>query len=67
MKITRKSVITGAINTREINITPQQYADYLGGNLAQIAFPLLSSEDREFIISGVTSDEWDKYIEELAT
>lgn len=31
-----------------------------GGKLAQDAFPFLSHEEREFLISGITPDEWNE-------
>jgi len=64
MEITRKSVLTGAVHTKDIDITQQQYSDYIDGALAQEAFPHLSAEDREFIISGATPEEWKELMEE---
>ena len=65
MKITRTSGLTGAINTRDLDITPKQYAQYLGGTLAQLAFPHLSADDREFIMTGITPEEWREHIDFL--
>jgi len=62
MKITRKSGLTGEINTRDLNITPKQYAAYLSGALAQQAFPHLSADDREFIMTGITPEEWAEFV-----
>jgi len=65
MKITRKSGLTGAINTRDLDITPKQYTQYLSGTLAQLAFPHLSADDREFLITGITPEEWREHIDFL--
>jgi hypothetical protein len=65
MKITRKSGLTGEINTRDLDITPKQYTAYLGGTLAQLAFPHLSADDREFLITGITPEEWREHIDFL--
>ena len=65
MKITRTSGLTGAINTRDLDITPAQYTQYLSGTLAQLAFPHLSADDREFLISGITPEEWREHIDFL--
>lgn len=65
MKITRTSGLTGAINTRDLDITPAQYTQYLSGTLAQLAFPHLSSDDREFLITGITPEEWREHIDFL--
>lgn len=65
MKITRTSGLTGAINTRDLDITPKQYTEYLSGTLAQLAFPHLSADDREFLITGITPEEWREHIDFL--
>jgi hypothetical protein len=65
MKITRKSGLTGEINTRDLDITPKQYTQYLSGTLAQLAFPHLSADDREFLITGITPEEWREHIDFL--
>jgi hypothetical protein len=65
MKITRTSGLTGAINTRDLDITPAQYTQYLSGTLAQLAFPHLSADDREFLITGITPEEWREHIDFL--
>jgi|DEB0MinimDraft_6_1074348.scaffolds.fasta_scaffold15691_8 hypothetical protein len=62
MKITRTSGLTGAINTRDLDITPAQYTQYLSGTLAQLAFPHLSADDREFLITGITPEEWAEFV-----
>jgi hypothetical protein len=61
MQITRRSNISGKIRTKEINCTEEQLNSYYhGGKLIQEAFPELSADDREFIKTGVTSEEWDE-------
>ena len=59
MIIKKKSVLTGVVHSKEIPIKMNDYNDYKAGfgALYDIA-PYLSSEDREFIISGITGDEW---------
>ena len=59
LKITRKSLLSGITRTRELDITPQQAADYINGALLQDAFPNLSADDREFIRTGITAEEWE--------
>ena len=58
MKITRTSLVTGKIHTRDLPITEAQLAAYESGVLLQDAFPHLSPPDREFIKSGITPEEW---------
>lgn len=64
MKITRRSLATGIERTREIDCTQEQYDLWLGGELVQDAFPNLSADDREFIMTGITPDEWDETFKE---
>ena len=58
MKITRTSVFTGVERTLDLPITEEQLATWKGGTLIQEAMPELSPDDREFIMTGVTSEEW---------
>ena len=62
MLITKKSIISGAINSREIDISPEDLRRWeAGGILIQDAFPHLSDEDREFLMTGILPDEWDEH------
>ncbi len=60
MLVTRTSPVSGEINQREINITEEQLIAYQNGELGHIqrAFPRLSADDREFILTGTTPEEW---------
>jgi hypothetical protein len=59
--IERKSLLTGKSHSREIAITEQAYYDwYNSATLIQVAFPNLSDDDREFLLTGITPDEWDE-------
>lgn len=60
VKVTRVSQVSGSITTRELPITIMQLAAWQCGVLAQEAFPHLSARDREFILSGITPEEWDE-------
>jgi hypothetical protein len=61
--IVRTSPFTRKQNTREIPISVEAYAlgmqAWKAGELIQNAFPTLSPADREFIMSGITPEEWD--------
>lgn len=63
MLITKKSSLTGIISSREIEITQAQFDDWYSGTFIQDAMPHLSTDDREFIMTGVTPEEWSKFIE----
>jgi len=59
MIITKKSTLTGKMNTMELDITNSQLKRYEEGNdLVQNIFPNINSDGREFLISGVTPTEW---------
>jgi hypothetical protein len=60
MKVTRVSMYSGVERTFDLNITKEQMDMYNKGILAQNAFPNLSRDEREFIISGITAEEWDE-------
>ena len=60
MQITRTSPFSGKTNTREINVTQEQLDAWEGGELIQNAMPNVSADDREFIKTGVTPEEWEE-------
>lgn len=68
MQITRISELTGKTHTREIPVTIAElrhgYDKIYGGAYIQDAFPQLSADDREFLKTGITSEEWDSIFPE---
>ena len=59
LQITRTSMLSGIDRTKTFDITyDQYYAWYTEGELIQNAMPNLSGSDREFIMTGMTDDEW---------
>lgn len=62
MLITKKSLYSGKTHTMEIALTPQQWEELQKPSRdrrrIQEIVPNLSSNDREFILSGTTPDEW---------
>ena len=59
MQITMTSMISGKTTTRDIDVEPEQIKSWQNGMLIQQAMPKLSPSDREFIMTGITSEEWD--------
>jgi hypothetical protein len=59
MQITRKSMFTGKIHSMDIDVTQEQIDAWEGGELIQNAMPNLSADEREFIKTGVTPEEWE--------
>ena len=62
MIISRKSMLTGVERQRDLPITKDEYRRWAEGESIQRVWPHLSADDREFIISGVTSEEWDQLV-----
>ena len=56
--ITRKSQLSGEINSMELDVTQAQLNRWQGGELIQDVFPHLNAEEREFIQTGITPQEW---------
>jgi hypothetical protein len=61
MKITQRSTISGRVHTQEVDITQEQWDRWQAGELIQNVCPHLSNDDREFLISGSTKEEWEKF------
>lgn len=58
MKIIRTSPLTGQVNVRNIDITLIQYREWLRGAFIQDIMPDISVDDREFIMTGMTPEDW---------
>lgn len=58
MMITRKSVLTGRERTFDIDVTEEELEQWQTGMLIQDAMPHLTSSEREFLMTGITDDEW---------
>ncbi len=58
MQITRRSPFSGEHNTMEIAVTQAQLDNWSRGALIQDAMPNLTADEREFIKTGITPDEW---------
>ena len=60
MEVTRTSALTGNTRTLDLNVTMEQMFAFVNGALLQEAFPQLTAEEREFIKTGITAEEWDE-------
>ena len=56
----RRSPFTGKMNSMNISVTDEQVERWERGELIQQAMPAISAEEREFIMTGITPDEWNK-------
>jgi len=61
MEITKKSQLTGKVHTMDLNVTQEQLDRWQRGTLIQKAIPQLRPDEREFLISGITPQEWEGY------
>ena len=63
MRVTRTSQITGATNQMDLDVTPEMIQMYeLGMGLIQDIFPHLDPEEREFLKTGITPEEWNTMV-----
>lgn len=60
MLIERKSILSGNVNVMDIDVTPAQIDAWEQGMLVQSAMPDLSADEREFIMTGITPNEWEE-------
>lgn len=61
MLIRRQSILDGKMYEMQIDITEKQWELYTQNDqLIQHAFPHLSADEREFLISGITPYEWER-------
>jgi rRNA-processing protein FCF1 len=59
--VVRTSTMTGIKRTKTFMVDPNQLLRYNKGEIyIQEAFPHLSADDREFIISGCTPEEFER-------
>ena len=59
MKVIRTSPFSGNTNVMEIDVTQEQLSSWENGTLIQNAMPHLTPDEREFIKTGITPEEWD--------
>jgi hypothetical protein len=67
MIVKRQSIVSGKVYQMDLDITQQQLDDFANDKLGLIqqAFPHLSIDEREFIISGIHPIEWRELFGEL--
>ena len=61
MRLMKVSTLTGKSNTMVIPKTMEEVVEGLkSGKLIQDAFPDLTPDQREFLLTGITPEEWDE-------
>jgi len=58
MLIAKTSSLTSRTHEMEIDVSDKQIALWMEGALIQDVMPNLSPDEREFIMTGITPDEW---------
>tara|TARA_R110000823_G_scaffold216404_1_gene345975 strand:- start:222 stop:458 length:237 start_codon:yes stop_codon:yes gene_type:complete len=64
LSVTKPSMLSGLENTMVLDITFEQYDAWRDGTLIQDAMPNLTPDEREFLMTGITSEEWDNEYKE---
>ena len=60
MLITRISLLTGKTHQKDIAVNPELLRAYEEGKgLIQDLFPDLPTDDREFMMTGITKEQWE--------
>lgn len=65
MLVTRRSIVSGVERTIDLPVTQEQLDRHSRGEgLIQDIFPDLTADQREFILTGITAEEWDNMFPE---
>ncbi len=64
MRIERVSPVTGQLNVLELDVTEAQLKELENGAIIQRVLSHLTDDEREFIISGCTKEDWDYIFDE---
>ena len=63
VSVQRRSMLTNTMHFMDIPLHPREFfeceAKWIAGMLIQNAFPTLDADQREFIKTGITAEEWD--------
>ena len=60
LDITRTSAHSGITRTLALDVTLEEFAAWRGGEVIQRAMPRLDADEREFIMTGITAEEWEE-------
>ena len=58
MLIERKSMVSGKVHAMDLDVTQEQMDAWSAGMYIQDAMPQLSDGEREFLMTGITQEEW---------
>jgi hypothetical protein len=63
MKITKVSMLSKLERSLELDVTAEEIKAWKAGMLIQDAMPRLNTDEREFMMTGITAEEWEKHYE----
>lgn len=63
MIIYRDSIMTGKSNMMDLDVTSEQLDEWEAGGLIQNVMPNLTPTEREFLMTGMSEEEQEKYYE----
>jgi hypothetical protein len=63
MKITKVSMLSKIERSLDLDVTAEEIKAWKSGMLIQDAMPRLNENEREFIMTGITAEEWEKHYE----
>ena len=64
MQIKRISPFTGKLNIMNLDVSLEQMIRWDRGELIQDVFPNLTADEREFIKTGITPEDWNEMVGE---
>lgn len=62
MLVEMQSTLTGIVRVKEMDVTYDQFNRLDQGELIQNVMSHLTPDEREFLITGITKEEWDFYL-----
>ena len=62
MLITKKCILTGKENTLDLPVTEEQLKLWKNGTPIQEVMPHLNDSQREFIMTGITDNVWEDFL-----
>ena len=65
MRIIRRSLVSGETNVMDLPVTKMQLQEWKDGGLIQNVFPDLTPDEREFIQTGITPNEWQQVEQDM--
>lgn len=60
LRVINTSILTGKEHAMLLPVTQEQIDRWQGGELVQDVFPHLDDSQREFLVNGITPEEWGK-------